>query len=164
MGVNDRRIYLYDTFEGMSEPTLNDIDLKGISAQIILSDSDINQGKEKDSIWCIASIEDVEKNLKSTSYPYEYIHLIKGKVENTLLNSENIKDISLLRLDTDWYESTKIEMEELFPKLNKNGVLIIDDYGHWMGAKKAIDEYFSIKKLNYLLYKIDYTGRLLIKI
>ena len=73
------------------------------------------------------------------------------------------KKISLLRLDTDFYESTKIELEELYPLLSKNGILIIDDYGHWKGARKAVDEYFKKKKLFPFLNKVDYSCRLMIK-
>ena len=73
---------------------------------------------------------------------------IKGEVEKTLKIDENLPTkISLLRLDTDWYESTKIELEVLFPLLSKNGILIIDDYGYWKGSKKAVDEYIVDGKL-----------------
>ena len=70
-------------------------------------------------------------------------------------------EIALLRLDTDWYKSTQHELIHLYPLLVGSGVLIIDDYGHWQGAKKAVDEYFSDKKI--LLNRIDYTGRISIK-
>src|SRR5437867_1862945 len=71
--------------------------------------------------------------------------------------------IALLRLDTDWYESTKHELEHLYPRLAPHGVLIIDDYGHWVGAKQAVDEYFATQKLKPFLNRLDYTGRLVIK-
>jgi hypothetical protein len=88
--------------------------------------------------------------------------LCKGPVEKTLLNKKNLpKKISLLRLDTDFYESTKIELEILYPLLVKKGVLIIDDYGHWKGARKAVDEYF--KNCYNCVHRIDYTCRLIIK-
>jgi hypothetical protein len=73
------------------------------------------------------------------------------------------KKIALLRLDTDWYESTKHELTHLFPLLQSNGVLIIDDYGHWEGARKAVNEYISDKHIRILLNRIDYTGRIAIK-
>ena len=69
-----------------------------------------------------------------------------------------------MRLDTDWYESTKAELEILYPKLSNGGVLIIDDYGHWEGARKAVDEYFSSRKYKPLFNVIDRTGRSAIKI
>ena len=93
----------------------------------------------------------------------DYI-FIEGDVRETLDNQNNLPDkISLLRLDTDFYESTSKELEVLFPRLQKNGVLIIDDYGHWKGQKKAVDEYFNLKEDFYWLHRIDYKSRLLIK-
>ncbi|HSR89761.1 MAG TPA: TylF/MycF/NovP-related O-methyltransferase, partial [Gemmatimonadales bacterium] len=72
--------------------------------------------------------------------------------------------ISLLRLDTDWYESTRHELTHLFPRLSPGGVLIIDDYGHWQGARKATDEYFARHSVRMLLNRIDYTGRIGVKL
>ena len=69
-----------------------------------------------------------------------------------------------MRLDTDWYESTKHELTHLFPLLSSGGVIIIDDYGHWQGAKKAVDEYFEENNIKILLNRIDYTGRVGIKL
>ena len=89
-------------------------------------------------------------------------HFIKGKVEDTIPEKMPQK-ISILRLDTDWYESTKHELEHLFPLLAKNGVLIIDDYGHWQGAKQAVDEYLSSQNIHLLLNRVDYTGRMAVK-
>jgi hypothetical protein len=74
------------------------------------------------------------------------------------------EQISVLRLDTDWYSSTKHELMHLFPRLSKNGVLIIDDYGHWAGARKAVDEYFADQTIQPLLNRIDQTGRACIKV
>ena len=72
------------------------------------------------------------------------------------------EQISLLRLDTDWYESTKHELVHLSPKLSV-GVLIVDDYGHWEGARRAVDEYIDELQLRILLCRIDYTGRVAVK-
>jgi hypothetical protein len=79
-----------------------------------------------------------------------------------MLEEKNLPEqISILRLDTDWYTSTKIELEVLYKKLVKGGILIIDDYGHWQGARKAVDEYFKNK--NIWLHYVDYTCRYIIK-
>jgi O-methyltransferase len=154
---NDREIYMYDTFEGMSEPTEADKDVRGDVAKELL----IKQNAEdEDSIWCFSSLDEVKRNMAATGF--NNIHFIKGKVEDTLLNSLPGK-VSLLRLDTDWYESTKVEMEKLYPLLTNHGVLIIDDFGHWEGAKKAILEYFSEKSFSPLLHRIDNTARIMIK-
>lgn len=155
----DRKIYLYDTFEGMSEPTEKDIDFGGNSAKKLLNKSE----REKDIIWCYGPFDEVKKNMLSTGYDSDKIIFIKGKVENTI-PAEIPKNISLLRLDTDWYESTKHELVHLFPLLVKKGVLMIDDYGHWEGARKAVDEYFESHQEKILLNRIDYTVRTGIKI
>ena len=102
------------------------------------------------------------RKLKSDLEFWEF-NFIKGKVENTLPEYAP-KQIALLRLDTDWYESTKHELIHLFPRLVSGGVLIIDDYGYWIGAKKAVDEYFSQTKTKILLNRIDQTGRIAVKI
>jgi Macrocin-O-methyltransferase (TylF). len=158
-GVTDRNIWLYDTFEGMSAPTENDADIAGNRAEDLL----MKASKEnQNSVWCFSSLDEVKQNLKSTNYPENLIHFIQGKVEDTIpLHTPS--SISLLRLDTDWYESTKHEMKYLFPLLMQKGVIIIDDYGHWVGAKKAIDEYLEEKNIALLLNVIDYTGRIAVK-
>ena len=158
-GISDRTLYMYDTYEGMSEPTENDIAVTGEDASTILKRED---KLAEDSIWCYASFEEVEANMAFTNYPMQQIKLVKGKVEDTLLNNQPNK-IALLRLDTDWYESTKIELEILFPKLSQHGTLIIDDFGHWEGAKKAVVEYFDQQHFKPLLQRIDFTGRMMIK-
>jgi hypothetical protein len=71
--------------------------------------------------------------------------------------------LALLRLDTDWYESTRHELEHLYPRLSAGGVLIIDDYGHWKGSRRATDEFIAATPDFGLLSRIDGTGRLAIK-
>jgi hypothetical protein len=159
-GDVSKNLYLFDTFEGMPPPTNNDVDLAGTTAANLLHSSD----KEKDeSVWCRATLDVVKEALSSTGYPDEKIHFIKGMVEQTIPHFVPDK-IALLRLDTDWYESTKHEMEHLFPRLVKGGVLIIDDYGHWQGARKAVDEYLEKNNVRILLNRIDYTGRIAVKV
>lgn len=131
-------IYLYDTFEGMTPQGDFDVNHKGVPAARILK----NPSKR-----CICSLEDVKKNLSLTGYPKEFLHYRKGDVAVTLKQMVPEK-ISLLRLDTDWYESTKIELEVLYPLLVKGGILILDDYGYWRGARKAADDYFSSVGIN----------------
>jgi O-methyltransferase len=158
-GITNRNIYLYDTFEGMSAPTDADVAHSGESAGKLLSEQD---KAKADSVWCYSPIDAVKANLLSTGYPEKHLFFVKGKVEDTLpITVPSI--ISLLRLDTDWYESTKIEMEVLYPLLEKQGILIIDDFGFWEGARRAIVEYFEkAGKIPYL-HRIDDTGRLIIK-
>lgn len=151
-----RTLYLYDTFEGMPPPTEHDRLPDGTSAEFLL-----NRDAKGTGVWCEASLEDVRENLYSTGYPKEKIRLIKGKVEETVPGTLP-SHISLLRLDTDWYESTRHEMLHLYPLLDRKGVLILDDYGSWMGSRKAVDEYIAEKKLKVFLHRIDANGRILI--
>lgn len=150
-----RSLYLYDTFEGMSAPSEADKDAAGVSAAELLAQAPRGTG-----IWCDASLEDVRANLLSTGYPAEKIHLIKGKVEDTI-PATLPGELAILRLDTDWYESTKHELMHLYPLLRREGVLIIDDYGDWQGARKAVDEYFQDSRI--FLHRIDRTGRMVVK-
>ncbi len=150
-----RDLYLFDTFEGMSEPTCSDSDYSGKQASKLL--------QENPSFKCAdAPMDFVKSVLLNTGYPEKRIHFIKGKVEETIPASAPAS-ISLLRLDTDWYESTKHELVHLFPRLSHNGVIIIDDYGHWRGSQRACDEYFAENRVPILLNRIDYTGRIALK-
>lgn len=154
-----REIYLYDTFSGMNAPTDADIQYDGTPAKKKYSEIKLS---ENSSGWCAWPIDNVKENVFSTRYPEEKFHFIEGEVESTIPEIMP-QEIALLRLDTDWYESTKHELRHLFPLLSVNGVIIIDDYGHWGGAKKAVDEYLSENNLALLLNRIDYTGRVGIK-
>ncbi|ANE53626.1 macrocin-O-methyltransferase [Flavisolibacter tropicus] len=155
-----KSLFLFDTFEGMSHPTDVDVTYEHNSAKELLENQERNP--EVANIWCYSTLEEVRANLHSTGYPSEKIHFIKGKVEQTLPYGK-INTISLLRLDTDWYESTKHELEILYDRLVSGGVLIIDDYGHWSGARKAVDEFIANRKLKLFLNRVDYTCRLAIK-
>lgn len=157
-GDQSRELYLYDTYEGMSTPTGEDVSMHGAAADKKY-DSTLKDGH---SDWCFASLEDVQRTMKLTEYDAAKVHFVKGKVEDTIPGTIPEK-IAVLRLDTDWYESTKHEMEQLYPRLVSGGVLIIDDYGHWQGAKKAIEEYFAAHGGKPFMNRIDYTGRVLIK-
>jgi len=156
LGAGNRTIYMYDTFEGMSEPTENDKDIYGTTAEKLLNE----HGKEE-AIWCYSTLDEVKNNMRRTGYPMDKIVFAKGKVEETIPGTIP-QQIALLRLDTDWYESTLHELTHLFPLLSRRGVLILDDYGHWQGARKAVDEYFASGE-NILLNRIDYTGRIAVK-
>lgn len=162
IGITDRDLWMFDTFEGMSAPTDSDVDFLGQRADQLLSEADLSQATEKESIWCRCELDSVKATLLETGYPESRMRFIKGKVEETL-PLETPEQIAILRLDTDWYESTLIELEILYPKLVPGGVLIIDDYGHWQGCRRAVDEYFAANNVNMFLHRVDYTGRLGIK-
>ncbi|MFC4478225.1 Macrocin O-methyltransferase [Flavobacterium sp. ACN2] len=159
LNKNNTKIWLFDTFEGMNEPTDFDLDINGDLA----SDRMEIEDEETSRLWAKAELDNVKENISKYNYPSENVNFIKGMVEETLLSHELPEKISLLRLDTDWYESTKIELEILYPKLVSGGVLIIDDYGHWDGCRRAVDEYFNSLPFKPFLGRIDYTGRIMIK-
>lgn len=152
-GDTTRKIYLYDTFEGMSEPTDNDVDIKGETAESLLA---------KGQAVCYSPIEEVKANFENTNYPSNQVFFVKGKVEDTIPQTIPTQ-IALLRLDTDWYESTYHELVHLYPILEQKGVLIIDDYGHWEGSRKAVDQYFKESNIALLLNRIGYSVRVSIK-
>ncbi|MGB8990951.1 MAG: TylF/MycF/NovP-related O-methyltransferase [Desulfobaccales bacterium] len=157
---DDRHLYLYDTFEGMVAPEEVDVMYSGDKAADLLEKADINDGS---SIWCRVSLDEVKKNVYSIGYNQENIHFIKGRVEDTIPQMAP-EVISILRLDTDWYRSTLHELTHLFPRLSRGGVILIDDYGCWQGARLAADEYFSKNQTAMLLNRIDYTARVGVKI
>ncbi|GCE16696.1 TylF/MycF/NovP-related O-methyltransferase [Dictyobacter kobayashii] len=163
LGCTDRHLYLFDTFEGMPDPktyaSKYDLTYSGETA------SKVQEGRKSanpDDVWHYAPLNEVQALLSSVGYDTKKIHFIKGKVEETLPQQAPNK-ISILRLDTDWYSSTLHELVHLFPLLSQGGVLLLDDYGHWQGAKKATDEYFQEHHIPMLLNRIDYTGRIGIK-
>ena len=156
--LNDvsRELFLFDTFEGLPRPGAEDVSIAGVSA---VDEFNAQPQRGELSEWCFAPIEEVRKNVLSTGYDEKKIHFIKGKVEETI-PAQAPQTIALLRLDTDWYESTRHEMIHLFPRIAPGGVIIIDDYGYWKGARKAVDEYLNKHKIPILLNRIDGTGRI----
>lgn len=155
----DRHLHLYDTYTGMSQPTDKDVSLVGQNA---VEHYETEMSDDPNASWCGSSLDQVRAAMAQTDYPSDLIHFVKGKVEETI--PQHIPEkIALLRLDTDWYESTKHELNHLFPRLVDGGVLIIDDYGHWEGARQAVDEYIAENNVAIMLNRLDYTGRIGIK-
>jgi len=148
-----RSIYLFDTYEGMTAPTQID---KRVGLD--LSASAMLAGKPRSHhLWGESAIEEVKTNLGSTGYPAEKLHFIKGPVEHTIPDRAP-DQICILRLDTDWYESTRHELVHLYPRLHTGGILILDDYGWWEGQRKAADEYIREGNLVLLLIRTDPAG------
>jgi O-methyltransferase len=148
----DRKLYLYDTFAGMTEPTEHDIEAQTGRAA----------GAFYDGRAVACGIEEVMHNIRQCSYPFDKVKLVCGDVQETIPDTAPER-IALLRLDTDWYASTKHELTHLWPRLSPQGVLIIDDYGHWAGAREAVDEFLEQLNVPIFLHRIDYTGRLVVK-
>ncbi|MFL6281820.1 MAG: TylF/MycF/NovP-related O-methyltransferase [Pyrinomonadaceae bacterium] len=151
----DRRLYLFDTFEGMPRPSARDVNFAGETAEELYRK---RNGRGAGSDWCRATEETVARVMSECGYDESKIHLVKGRVEETI-PAKAPERIAILRLDTDWYESTLHELEHLFPRLARGGVVIIDDYGHWRGARQASDEFFARQRPGLYLHRVDYTVR-----
>ena len=157
--IHNKKLWLYDTYEGMANPSIYDENILNQKALTELKNKSKKENKK--DIWAYSSLEYVKENIKKTNIKLDDVLFIKGLVEETL-TSDKPKKISLIRLDTDFYQSTKKELEELYPLLEVGGIIIIDDYGHWKGCKKAVDEYFEDKK-NIFFQQIDYSGLIGVK-
>lgn len=155
-GSTSRNLYLFDTFEGMPPPSEVDRRRDGRSAAELLASAD------KDApVWAIADLDDVRQGMEAVGYPTDNVHYVEGMVEDTI--PDQAPDvISILRLDTDWYASTRHELTHLYPRLSSGGVLIIDDYGYWQGSRKAVEEFLAETGARLLLTRIS-GGRLAVK-
>mgnify|MGYP001360338876 CR=1 FL=1 len=146
---SDRDLYLYDTFEGMTAPSEKDGEFrinnyKKIMAGELKFDYDNHHNEQK---WVYCDIDIVKKNMQITKYPDKKVHYVKGDVVKTL--HDNVPDkIAFLRLDTDFYESTKKELDVLYPKLEVGGIMIVDDYFSYKGSRLATDEFLETHRDN----------------
>jgi O-methyltransferase len=156
LGDSDRELHLFDTFEGMPEPSERDRRHDGEPAADILARSP-RTGKT----WAVAGLEDVRAGMAETGYPGERIHFHPGRVEQTI-PAEAPEQIAILRLDTDWYESTRHELEHLYARVPAGGVVLIDDYGYWEGARQAVDEFLARTGERLLLVPMA-SGRIAVK-
>ncbi|MFF3767676.1 TylF/MycF/NovP-related O-methyltransferase [Streptomyces sp. NPDC001922] len=156
IGDTSRDLYLFDTFEGMPPPTEKDRRRDGEMA------SDLLSRRSKDHpIWAIATLDDVQEGMAQIPYPEDRVHYVPGRVEDTIPAGAP-EEIAVLRLDTDWYASTRHELEYLYPRLVSGGVLLIDDYGWWQGSREAVDEFLEKTGARLLLLRMD-EGRIAVK-
>ena len=155
-GVTDRDLHLFDTFEGMPPPTERDRRPDGRLAADMLA----NRAKTG-KVWAVASLDDVRAGMAETGYPASHVHFHKGLVEETVPAGAPA-EIAILRLDTDWYESTRHELEHLYDRVPSGGVLIFDDYGFWQGARQAVDEFLDRTGARLLLLPLA-SGRIAVK-
>jgi hypothetical protein len=155
-GVLDRDLHLFDTFEGMPPPTARDRRPDGKLASELLASRPRTQ-----KVWAVAGLEDVRAGMAETGYPAERVHLHRGRVEDTL-PSQAPDEIALLRLDTDWHQSTKHELEHLYHRVPSGGIVIFDDYGFWQGAREAVDEFLDRTRAPVLLVPVA-SGRIRVK-
>jgi O-methyltransferase len=150
-GATDRDLHLFDTFAGMPPPTDVDRRVAGRPASEMLA-----RRPRTANLWGIADLDDVRAGMSATGYPVERVHFHVGLVEDTL-PAEAPEMIALLRLDTDWYASTRHELEHLYDRVAPGGVIVIDDYDYWEGSRKAVDEFVAERRLRLLLVPIEST-------
>jgi hypothetical protein len=152
-GASDRDIYLYDTFAGMTQPTPEDfIDADRPDESYRANLTKWEEGRQPDgsNTYKFASIEEVRANVFTAPYPRERFHFVVGDVLETVRRDSH-KRIAFLRLDTDWYASTKHEFECLYDSVVPGGVVVIDDYGRWQGSRQATDEFFAARPMPMLI-------------
>jgi O-methyltransferase len=160
LGRSSRRIFLFDTFTGHPRPDAEkDVDIWGNRA---VDEWQRITGEGKHA-WGYVSLEEVQANLALTGYPTSKLIFVEGMVEETVRHIPSMDKLALLRLDTDWHDSTKASLEYLYPRLVSAGVLIIDDYGHYQGQRLAVDAYLKASGESILLNRIDYSCRLGVK-
>lgn len=166
LGIGDRDVYAYDTFEGMPEPSQHDVSRFGPPALDEWRAAQEQRRRAWPGVFDadVFNLDAVRDLLDGSGYPRERLHLEAGRVEDTLPGRAP-QQLALLRLDTDWYTSTRHELAHLYPRLVRGGVLLIDDYGHWEGCRRAVDEYFDGSAVEpILLTPVDYTCRIGVKV
>lgn len=139
-----RLCWLYDTFEGMPEPH-HTLDVKRPREDGRDAEKAIDRWRLKKSfgtLWDAISLEEAQRPFRDMGL-FENTQWIVGEIELTLFSQSIPERIAILRLDMDWYNPTKAALEALYPRLTTGGFLIVDDYGHWMGCKKAVDDFFG---------------------
>jgi hypothetical protein len=152
----ERDLHLFDTFEGMPEPTAEDRRRDGAPARELLESHDRDT-----KLWAVAGLDDVRAGMADTGYPSEHVHFHVGRVEETI-PADAPGEIALLRLDTDWYQSTLHELEHLYDRVPSGGVILFDDYEYWEGARQAVDEFVERRGLGLLLAPMG-SGRIAVK-
>jgi O-methyltransferase len=164
LGVTDRDIYLYDTFAGMTKPTELDYTSNPRGAADNLARWEANRQPDGSNRYKFAGIDEVRRTVFATGYPPERFKFVPGDVEETLETARH-QHIAFLRLDTDWHDSTKVELEKLYEHLVVGGVLVLDDYGRWKGQRKAVDDFLAmVGPRAPMLIRTSPTERLCIKV
>lgn len=156
-----RRFHLFDSFEGLPQPSLHDVDVID-NFKRNCPGLDLRGGESNSSLISIkacvgesqASVERFLVNHLGVNRSDLVFH--GGWFQDTIPNAaKTIKDIGLLRLDGDWYESTKVCLEGLYHKVVKGGYIIIDDYGTFSGCRKAVDEFLETNHIKPILAQSD---------
>jgi hypothetical protein len=156
-----RDIYLYDTFGGLVAPSEYDYTCDEAIFYTMNKDETYNHWKKQiiddtRNGWCYETLQNVQNRLNSTGYPQDKLHYVIGDVMETLKDKSKIPEkIAILRLDTDWYESSKYELEQMYDNVVIGGIIIFDDYYHWDGQRRATDEFFASRNLNYDIVNLN---------
>ena len=158
-GVTDRDLYLYDTFEGPPAPTEDDVTKD--PAHYSASRAEQPGEGETPVVLQLLPLEEIRQLMRGTGYPDSRIHFQVGKVQDTI-PVEAPSEVALLRLDTDSYSSTRFELEHLYPRVADGGIVIIDDYASFNGAREATDEYFDSQGIIPMLHRIDPASRMIV--
>jgi len=158
---SDQTLYLLDTYAGMTEPSVHDFRIgENDNLRTIEKWHELQEGQT--SRWVKADLKSVKDNFGRFKLLSEGIVFIEGKVEETIPKMMLPKSFALIRIDTDFYSSTKIALETFWPRLRLGGFLILDDYAHWDGARRATDEYFK-NEMPLMIPLSGGGGRLIIK-
>ena len=141
MGEN-RNLWLFDTFSGLPRPSTDNPDF---------DIADLYTGT------CVASVREVETALSRFGITVN-LRFVPGLFQETLPKA-GVDSISLLHIDGDWYESVRACLDHLYDRVSPGGVIQFDDYGHWAGARKAVDEFFRARNLSPRMRHLDFSGR-----
>jgi hypothetical protein len=151
-GIFHRDFWLFDTFEGMTPPSIED-------GEIAQKAFDLEAEREQDSNWLEISKQIVQENIVRITSNDDHCNYVSGAIENTLVdpNTKLPTQIAILRIDTDWHNSTMAALENLFHLVSPGGVVILDDYGFWEGSRLAADNFFKKKGIIPFLTPVDRT-------
>jgi hypothetical protein len=156
LGDTSRDLWLYDTFWLEMPPGgSHDRDVFGNTSEDLKRVAATHEGFRN------GSAESVRALVSSCGYPAERVHIVEGLVEDTI-PARAPDEVALCRLDTDFYESTAHELRHLCGRIAEEGILIIDDYGHFLGARRAVDEYVERLGGGVLLHRLDFSARLIV--
>ena len=159
---SDQKVWLFDTFAGMTEPSQHDRPRFEDYDARAMYDANRRDGFNQ---WCYASIDDVRRNFEQAGADLDGVRFIQGDARETLKDISNLPErISVLRLDTDFYEATRVQLDVLYPRLSIGGPILIGDVGYWEGVRKAVDEYFADPRTRPLLYYTDLSDRMGVKV
>lgn len=156
-----RHLHLFDSFEGLPEPNA------AVDGEIAVQFAGGQGDGALRSVGKLSSPISDSRQLLLTkiAYPEELVHYHVGWFQNVVpRDAHALGEIALLRLDGDWYESTVVCLEHLYPKVVKHGVVVVDDYGHFEGCRRAVDEFLASRATPILLNHADYTGRYFVKV